>query len=137
VDIFNTAASSLLVSIGLARLLLSHRSDDSDLRNAIQMSLVCFVSFVGMLAWLSIAFDFGDCAYPSRQYPYFTSGRLMSGAFVPFVAVYVWGLDFMVKSKRLCLAMIVVIALVTTISELYLSWTVFRSPYNWFHALMG
>jgi hypothetical protein len=33
---------------------------------------------------LSIQFDFGNCINPVTGHPYFTSGRLLSGALIPF-----------------------------------------------------
>ena len=38
-----------------------------------------------------IQFDFGNCINPSRAHPYFTSGRLLTGALIPFAIVYVYG----------------------------------------------
>src|SRR5208282_4494953 len=42
-------------------------------------ALFLVVSSVGFLAAISLPFDFHDCAYPSRLYPYFVSGRIISG----------------------------------------------------------
>jgi hypothetical protein len=41
-------------------------------------------------AWKSR--DFGYCVYPSRNFPYFASGRLIAGCLVPFALLYVYGL---------------------------------------------
>ena len=49
------------------------------------------------LALLSIQFDFGNCINPSREHPYFTSGRLLSGALIPFAVVYVYGVSWVCR----------------------------------------
>ena len=50
------------------------------------------VSLVGgaflFLAVLSLQFDFGACFYPSRAYPYFVSGRIISGTALPFFVIF-------------------------------------------------
>ena len=54
-------------------------------------AILTFVAGVAFLALLSIQFDFGSCVNPSREHPYFTSGRLLSGALIPFAVLCVWG----------------------------------------------
>ncbi|HEY3660213.1 MAG TPA: DUF2142 domain-containing protein, partial [Candidatus Udaeobacter sp.] len=49
-------------------------------RQAIGSAILIFLAGVAFLALLSIQFDFGNCINPSREHPYFTSGRLLSGA---------------------------------------------------------
>lgn len=63
------------------------------------------VLFILFLTGLPLRYDFGTCFYPSREFPYFTSGRLISG--IPF--------------------------LVITASEIATSTEVFASSYNFFH----
>jgi hypothetical protein len=40
------------------------------------------------LALLSLQFDFGTCFYPSRAFPYFVSGRIISGTMLPFLVIF-------------------------------------------------
>jgi hypothetical protein len=44
---------------------------------------------VGFLGLLSLLFDFGNCPYPSREEPYFISGRLITGVLVPVLILLV------------------------------------------------
>src|SRR6266480_5907465 len=53
-------------------------------RQAIGIAALGFIASVGFLALLSIQFDFGNCVNPSRALRYFASGRLLSGALIPF-----------------------------------------------------
>jgi hypothetical protein len=99
-------------------------------------SFALFALSLAFLAAVSVAYDFGDCFYPSRAAPYMTSGRLASGALLPFAALYVYGFDVLLP-RRLgtpfrFAALIVPLALLT-VSECVLSKPVFESAYNWFH----
>ena len=85
---------------------------------------------------LSIIFDFGRCLYPSRSYPYFASGRLLGGAVIPFMLLYVYGLDRALRFNRSGAVRYLAlggIGLVVTTSEVILSLPIFSSPYNFFH----
>jgi hypothetical protein len=95
-----------------------------------------FLSSVLVLAGLSMAIDFGDSFYPSRDRPYLTSARLISGALVPFLVLYVEGVACATRRwSRVAgpLVLLAVIAAAMTLSELLLSRHVFANPYNWFH----
>ena len=49
---------------------------------------------------VSVSFDFGRCPDPSKASPYLTSGRLITGALVPFVIMYLRGLDVLLGWLR-------------------------------------
>src|SRR5437867_12262385 len=104
-------------------------------RQAIGVAALNFVASVGFLALLSIQFDFGNCINPSRAHPYFTSGRLLSGALIPFALLYVYGTYFLLRriSAALPLVTLGVIAAFTTTSEIFINRVVFASEHNWFH----
>jgi len=136
-DAFYAISSAVFVSIGAITLLRPALSRDESQAIAMRrISLMAVLLYLGMLFVLSIVFDFGTSPFPSRDYPYFAIGRLMSGAFIPLVVVYLLGLDFVltpVKEKWVRFAVVLIIPLIATISEIALSWNVFRSGYNWFH----
>ncbi len=91
------------------------------------------------LAVISLPFDFHDCAYPSRLYPYFVSGRIISGALLPFVLIYASGLELVTNRLRKWVPPVAVLAclmLFITVSEIRVRSVVFSSPYNFF-ALSG
>lgn len=116
---------------------LFSRSSKDNLRQrqALQLSLACFVAVLGFFALSSIIYDFHDCFYPSRQHPYFTSGRLLLGALIPFLLLFVYGLDMLLSrfgSKTKFIALAVMISAMFVL-EIVTDWSVFSSQYNWFH----
>lgn len=128
--------SSLLFCAGALLGVLPRSRASAPQRRAIWISLACFAATVLFFAWLSISLDFGDCYYPSQEYPYFTSGRLLTGALVPFAVVYVYGLERALRwTKRrwpFVLAL-VCLCLLMTVSEIIVNRPAFSSAYNWFH----
>ena len=92
-------------------------------------------SSVFFLVLISLLFDFGDCFYPSREAPYFVSGRLIIGVLCPFVILFVRGLEFLLArwpdlAKRIA---VVSIALISLACQFGLFATVYASEFNWFH----
>lgn len=90
------------------------------------------------LAVISLAYDFGRCWYPSSQHPYLTSGRLIIGIMVPFIALYLRAIEFILwktglRSSR-WLALCIILGLMLG-SEIAISIPVFGSLYNWFHMI--
>jgi hypothetical protein len=88
------------------------------------------------LAGLSASFDYGRSFYPSQEHPYFTSGRLILGALVPFLILYVEGLAFLLRPlsrKVLPIVAVAVVCLMVTVSEVELTWPIAGNAYNWFH----
>ena len=105
-------------------------------RQSLCLAAASFGVLVLFLAVLSIAFDFGLCPYPSREHPYFTSGRLLSAAAVPFFLLYSEALDCVLSRiprqwpRTILFAGIV---LFIVVSQSVVNWPVFSSDYNWFH----
>jgi hypothetical protein len=127
---------SSLVLLGAAIIRLRKRAGLSAFqRRAIGIATLSFVTSVGFLALLSIQFDFGSCINPSRGHPYFTSGRLLSGALIPFALLYVYGISSLLRRISAVLPMVVLGAIVmfVTTSEILVNRGVFASEHNWFH----
>ena len=83
-----------------------------------------------------IRFDFGRCFYPSRENPYFVSGRLITGTLIPFLLLFVHGLDrslAFTESRRARWLALAAIAAAVSISELWLDLGPLASAYNLFH----
>ena len=105
-------------------------------RQALWLGFLCLVVATAFLGFLSIIYDFQDCFYPSRAHPYFTSGRLMLGALIPFLLLYLYGLDCALSriknrwAKPLALAGLILFML---ISEIATDRMIFSNSYNWFH----
>jgi hypothetical protein len=104
-------------------------------RQAIGSAILIFLGGVVFLALLSIQFDFGNCINPSREHPYFTSGRLLSGALIPLVVVYVYGVSWILRRINAVLPLVVLglVVVFMTTSEILVDRVIFLSEHNWFH----
>ncbi len=105
-------------------------------RQALWFGLWSCIAAVAFLGFVSLIYDFHDCFYPSRKFPYFTSGRLILGALIPFLLLYLYGLDHLLKSvKNKWVRPLILLGMILfmLISEITTDWTVFSSQYNWFH----
>jgi hypothetical protein len=104
-------------------------------RQAIGVAVLSFTVSVGLLAFLSIQFDFGNCINPSRAHPFFTSGRLLSGALIPFALFYVYGISYLFHRINSDVPLIILVRIVgfVTASEIFTNRTVFASDHNLFH----
>lgn len=90
-----------------------------------------------LLAGLSIPFDFGMCWYPSRERPFFLSGRLIIGVLVPFLILLARGIE--AATARLPTfvggATLAAIVMASLVPQARLIAATLTSPYNWFHLL--
>jgi hypothetical protein len=100
---------------------------------------LCIILLYGLfLVILSIRYDYGNCVYPSKEFPYLVSGRLILASLVSFLIIYVKGIEFFTaKISRRIDPMIIVILIVvySGCSEIMITLEkgVFASPYNFFH----
>jgi hypothetical protein len=105
-------------------------------RGGLGWSLACLLAGVVFLGFLSIIYDFRGSSYPSREHPYFSSGRLILAAAVPFSLLFVHGLDSALSRVKnatvrpLTLGALLVFMLV---AEIAANRPVFASQFNWFH----
>jgi len=114
-------------------------------RQAIGSAILIFLAGVAFLALLSIQFDFGNCINPSREHPYFTSGRLLSGALIPFALSYVYGICCLCRlatsrfrqahwiATASAFVVLGAIIVFSQVSEIFITRPVFSSEHNWFH----
>ena len=114
-------------------------------RQAIAVAVLTVAAGAAFLGLLSIQFDFGSCVNPSRSHPYFTSGRLLSGAIIPFALSYVYGISSLCRlatsrfrETRLIdtaslLVVLGAIVVFSQASEIFVTHPVFASEHNWFH----
>jgi hypothetical protein len=124
-----------VVPLGAAAVTLSRPGISQAQKSALWFALAAVFAGIAFLGFLSLIFDFHYCVYPSRQKPYFTSGRLILGALIPFLLLCVLGIDCclyrvgtVTKFASLGLLMIAMLA-----GELLRNWSIFQSAYNWFH----
>jgi len=109
-------------------------------RAALAFALAGFAASLAFLAVLSVAFDFGECFYPSREHPFFTSGRYLSGALIPYALLYVAGLEALfarARSDAVRFAALGAILLFATVSEVAVNRPAFASDYNAFALWRG
>jgi hypothetical protein len=133
-DLFYWISSALFLTLGALSLI--PRTSATELRRALWFGFWCCVASVAFLGLLSVAYDFGNCVYPSREHPYFTSGRLLGSVLIPFMLLYARGLDRIlgwIKNDRPKFFVLAGIVLFVTLSEIVVNRAAFSSPYNWFH----
>jgi len=90
----------------------------------------------GMLAWLSVSYNYGTCMSPSVSHPYFSGSRLIYAGLAPFIVLYLTGMNALLGAMRLRRFRWVLLMLMMatiTVSEIAISTPVFRSNYNLFH----
>jgi hypothetical protein len=134
VNLIYAISSIAFISVAVGALLA--RSAAPAQRPALWLALASVVAAMAFLGFLSILYDFGNCFYPSREFPYFATGRLMLGALVPFLLLYVYGLDRLlapVKNRWVRPAVLAGLILFMLIARIVTTWPVFFSEYNWFH----
>lgn len=134
-NLIYVAVSFGFIAVALGGLTARFKVVAGTQRQALRLALVSVAGTVAFLAFLSVIYDFHDCANPSREHPYFTHGRLMLGALIPFLLLFIFGMDRALSrlgnaAKYLALAGMLLFML---ISEIAVDWPVFFSPYNWFH----
>jgi hypothetical protein len=117
--------------------LISIRRGANDFQQSMTwLAFGSFISLVLFLAFLSLNFDFGNCVYPSQKHPYFVSGRLIGAAMIPFLLLYVKGLNHAfswIKNENHRMGVLIFIGLFIAVTELEFRWSVFSSDYNFFH----
>ena len=136
VDWFYSISSFVFLACAVIRVLSAR---DRDERQALGTSVATVGLAVAALAVLSTLFDFGTrTLQPSPRQPYFMSGRLIVGILVPFVTVYLYGLEWaLAKARRrgALLPVVVGLALLATAFQASIAFPASQSPYNWFHLL--
>jgi hypothetical protein len=134
-DWFYVLSSFILVLIFLTDFVRRRRVLSYIEKWAGSQGLILLFSSVLFLAVISLIFDFHDFPYPSRAQPYFVSGRIMSGALLPFIFVYASGLEIVANRLRKWVppaALLASVVVFITLAEIHVRSVVFSSPYNLF-----
>lgn len=138
VDYLYSISSALFLAFAVIR---ARGARDRAEKTAIWASAATVIFAIGSLAVLSTVFDFGEqTPNPSARWPYFTNGRLIVGILVPFVTLYVYGLEWGLTKARVRGALVPVVvglALVAAASQVIVTLPAFQSVYNWFHLLQA
>ena len=136
VDTIYAITSIFFVGVAVIALLSQPTLATVPQRQTLWISFWSFLAAVVFLGFLSIRYDFHNCFYPSRAHPYFTSGRLMLGVLIPFLLLYLYGLDRLlgrVKNKWIRPLVLIGMILFMLISEAAIDSRLFPNAYNWFH----
>lgn len=134
-ELFFLGSTALFIGIACVGLIGDRSGTETRHQFALSISLFSMLISVLFLAAMSLRFDFGESRYPSREFPFFASGRLILGVLVPFLFVYFDGLARCLRKLHYAapLIAVVTIAFVVTASEIWLLADVFRSNHNWYH----
>ena len=135
-DAFYWISSTLAFGLAATALLLRSGKLSGLQRQGLWLALLSFMVLVAFMALLSMVFDFGACVYPSNQHPYFTSGRLLCAATVPFFLFYACALDFAfgrINQIWPRLILLGAIFILIVISQCVVNDAAFLSRYNFFH----
>lgn len=135
IDDFYAVSSLIFVAIALISIRPSQLCSNLQSK-ALLVAALNLIAAISFFFVLSIAFDFGRCIFPSRAHPYFTSGRLMMGALVPFALLYTYGVNELFRRFRVGFPAWIGVGLllmIASISEIVVKHSVFSSQHNWFH----
>ena len=99
-DAFYSASSVLLLMVFVAYLWRGRSSGDRLAQLSGYLSVYLVLASVLFLAAISLPFDFHQCFYPSRELPYFVSGRIICGTLLPFALIYVGALESLFRPIR-------------------------------------
>jgi len=136
IDAFYFLSSTIFLLLFAIAGIANRGSTRGETRLAAGLCGLLFALSVAILILVSVSFDFGTSFYPSRQRPFLPSGRLIMGSLVPFLIMYVGGLDVLLGWLRLRFARVLLLIIIVNfmvISEIAYSMQVFASQYNWFH----
>ena len=135
-DVFYAVSSLLFLVVFFAGNVVRRGGANAETHLTAMLCSLMFAMSVAMLILFSISVDFGACNYPSREQPYITSGRLMLAALVPFLIMYLGGLEWLLDRLRMGFARLPALCILVglmTISQIAYTAEVFASRYNWFH----
>ena len=102
------------------------------------LSLCLILASYLFMAVISLPYDFHECVYPSREHPFFVSGRIIIGVLLPFAIVYLSGLECLLTPLRRYIHPLIpfaVFAFFVTVSELIVRRDIFHSAFNFFSLL--
>lgn len=129
------ASSALAIPAFIALVVRKWKVSSPIQRMAALQACVVVIGSVVFMAAISLPFDFHNCMYPSRANPFFLSGRIISGALLPFAMMYVSGLEYLLAPARKWAppaAVLACLLLFITLTEFQIRSVVFSSPYNYF-----
>jgi len=134
-DAFYAISTGIVVLISLW-FLLRRIAGNAEQRWSLWLALLSFLSLVAFMILLSMKFDFGDSPYPSREHPYFVSGRLLNAAALPFFLLFIFVIDRIGRWRErqwISWSLFAATALLLLVSQIQVNAPAFSSRYNFFH----
>ena len=128
--------SFCFIGLAMGALFSQREAATRSQRQALWLGLWNCAAAVAFIGFISIIYDFHYSLAPSRDFPYFIAGRMVLGVLIPFLMLYLYGLDYLLKSvKSNWVRPLVLLGMILFMltSEIVTDWTVFPSQYNWFH----
>ncbi len=134
-DMIYTVLSIVLVAAAVPALWPGSESATPERARALQFGLACFVAGLAFFGLMSIVYDYHGFHNPSREHPYFEAGRMILGALIPFLMLFLCGLDRLLNRFGNAVKFATLIAMISAMLalEMTTNWPVFGSVYNWFH----
>ena len=132
-------AATSLVFLACAAFALAARRPGPGDRPSESAALLVLVLSVGELVVLSLLFRFPTEGNPSAERPWFDHGRLVAGALVPFLVLYLRGLERATSrlpgaaAPRAAWGVVALVMATALASEIALARPVFHSAYNAYH----
>jgi len=136
IDTFYVLSSSLFLLAFAVAAIANRGRMAAEARLFSGLGGLLFVLSLAILVLISISFDFGTSNYPSRRFPYLPCGRYLLGSLVPFLMMYLGGLEVLLdwlQLRWLRLPLLILMASFMALSEISYSMQVFASHYNWYH----
>jgi len=133
-DAFYWTASTIALAVALVSLVVRRKTEPKSA--VLWFALLSVASLVGFLVLLSIRFDFGNCPYPSREHPFFTSGRLLNAGAVPFFLLFAYAIEqsaTWMKREWVRWGLLMMTAILVLTWQLSVNAPALSSRYNFFH----
>ena len=128
-----TSTAALIFAVTI---LFTQKHNQANKRAVLLLATASFLILIGFMLLLSIRFDFHSSPYPSREHPFFVSGRLLSAAAIPFFLVYGFAFERLVTAfktnwtRPVALGAMIVFLI---LAQLITNWPTFSSQYNFFY----
>jgi hypothetical protein len=135
-DLFYFISSCFFIFLSMINTVLFKSDYSKKHRITNIISLIYVFSSVLFIMVLSMMYDFGEGHYPSKQSPFFTSGRLLLGAMIPFLILYIDGIRIMIRKiykPASLFFVLLIIAIFISHYEIGSMLQVIKSKYNFFH----
>jgi Dolichyl-phosphate-mannose-protein mannosyltransferase len=133
-DWFYVISSAVMIVVFAVQFLRNWKTAGTLPRLAEMQASLLVAGSVVFMAAISLPFDYHGCVNPSREHPFFVAGRVITGALLPFVLIYVKGLETILAPIRKWAPAAALIGLIVfiTITEFSVRRVALSSPWNFY-----